>query len=173
MKPKTDAQEQAISLLKESAASEVPVNLEKIASHLDVSISFQDFEDDMSGVLVVKNGRRAIGVNRTHHTNRQRFTIAHELGHLVLHHEHSNNDVHLDKKWAYFRSTAKMDPREVEANQFAAELLMPEPQLRAIIKTQGHDLTNDRDIETLSQLFKVSEKALAFRLINLGLVKTY
>ena len=169
----SSAQKKAVQLLEESGCFSLPANLEKVAKHLKAHISYEDFEDEMSGVLVVKNGKRAIGVNAHHHPNRQRFTIAHEIGHLVLHYSRSDNDVHLDKKWAYFRSEAHVDQKEVEANQFAAELLMPEALLKKLIREQSINFTDDIEVAKLAQFLRVSEQALTIRLVNLKFVKNW
>src|SRR5712692_8711048 len=137
--PKKEAQK----LLRKSKAGSIPIDLEKIASSLKIPVLYDEFDDHISGLLVVKNGKTSIGVNKKHHPNRQRFTIAHELGHYILHHkyrEDPNNDIHIDKKWAYFRSDATgrgVDEQERQANQFAAELLMPEELVKGIIKRSG------------------------------------
>lgn len=172
---RTKPKSEALALLKESNCLSVPVRLEQVAKHLGIKIIYEDFQDEMSGVLVIKNGKPAIGVNRAHHPNRQRFTIAHEIGHFVLHHKHSNNDVHMDKKWAYFRSStpSSVEVYEVEANQFAAELLMPESLIRQSIEAKGFDLSNDLDTSRLAQELKVSEQALTIRLVKLGLIEPY
>jgi Zn-dependent peptidase ImmA (M78 family) len=168
----------ARSLLSKSRAHALPVDLEAVAKHLAIRILYEDMANDMSGLLVVKAGKRAIGVNRNHYRNRQRFTIAHEIGHFVLHHksfEDPKNDLHWDKKWAYFRSaeSAGADLDEYEANQFAAELLMPEDLLRDLIKRERIDLSDDIDISRLADALQVSEQALTIRLIALKMVEPY
>lgn len=168
----------ARSLLSKSRIHSVPVDLNVVAKHLGIRILYEDMTDDMSGLLVVKAGKRAIGVNRTHHLNRQRFTIAHEIGHFVLHHksfEDPKNDLHWDKKWAYFRSveSAGANHDEYEANQFAAELLMPQDLLRDLIKRERIDFSDDIDIRRLADTLQVSEQALTIRLISLKMVEPY
>lgn len=169
----------ARTLLVRSRAHVLPIDLEAVAKHLAIRVLYEDMAEDMSGLLVVKAGKRAIGVNRNHHRNRQRFTIAHEIGHFVLHHKSfvdPKNDLHWDKKWAYFRSSAesagdKQD--EYEANQFAAELLIPEDLLRDFIERERIDLSDDIDISRLAEALQVSEQALTIRLIVLKMVKPY
>ena len=168
----------ARSLLSHTRSLSLPIDLNAVAQYLEARILYEDMDDDMSGLLVVKGGKRAIGVNKKHHRNRQRFTIAHEIGHFVLHHksfQDPKNDLHWDKKWAYFRSAEGVgeDPIEYEANQFAAELLMPEDMLRSVIKRDRIDLSNDIDIARLAELLQVSEQALTIRLVGLKMVKPY
>src|SRR3954470_4270018 len=74
-----------------------------------------------------KQGRYIIGINSSHPETRKRFTIAHEMGHLVL---HQLDQVHVDKQFLVKLrddiSSQAIDPHEIEANAFAAALLMPE-----------------------------------------------
>jgi Zn-dependent peptidase ImmA (M78 family) len=109
-----------------------------------------------------------IGVNKSHAVVRQRFTIAHELGHLLL---HAQEDLHVDEGiWLRNeRSSRAEDEREIEANQFAAELLMPTDLVKEAVAGRKLDLVNDDD-ETLIELaakFDVSRQALSFRLSRL------
>ena len=74
-----------------------------------------------------------IGVNEDHHSNRQRFSIAHEIAHFVLHH----GDTYIDKGYrVHFRdleSGSGTKREEMEANAFAAALLMPAVWVRGCI----------------------------------------
>jgi Zn-dependent peptidase ImmA (M78 family) len=177
---KQDPKIQAKKLLHDSGTYVVPVNLEAVAKYLHIQVLYEDFDDHTSGLLVVKNGKRVIGVNRKHHRNRQRFTIAHEIGHFVLHHtsfDDPRNEIHIDKKWAYFRSAASIpgtdNEQEFQANQFAAELLMPEGLVKEVLKTSAVNLSDDFDISKLASTLQVSEQALTIRLVGLKIIKPY
>ena len=80
-------------------------------------------------MIYVKEGTPIIGVNALHHPNRQRFTVAHECGHLILHKAQITKEVHVDKDFPMLMrdsvSAAGVNEMEIEANVFAAELLMP------------------------------------------------
>lgn len=116
--------------------------------------------------MLVRNGNRAIiGVNWDHHPNRQRFTIAHEIGHLILH----QGETYVDKGYRFnFRgleSGSGTKNEEIEANRFAAALLMPTRLLKAIFQEHAFDLTgNDDDLRALAEKFGVSTQAMAIRL---------
>jgi len=88
---------------------------------------------------------------------RQRFTIAHELGHFALQHGARFRDS------AQEFSLANYDPVEAAANKFAAELLMPAAVVNALIN--GRNMT---DFNTLATTFNVSTVAMKYRLKNLG-----
>ena len=116
-----------------------------------------------------------IGVNALHASVRQRFTIAHEIGHLVLH----EDPVFVDRMYlapspskrpAYLRdarSSQATDVQEIEANKFAAALLMPPSMIREALDEVSVPVDGE-GIETLANLFDVSSQSMGFRLLNLG-----
>ncbi len=128
--------------------------------------------NDFSGFLYQSgNSAPVIGVNSKHPSNRRRFTSAHELGHLVL---HSKRGVHLDEAVVQLRSekaAAGTDEHEIEANRFAAELLMPQVFLQRDLKEMGVISTDDeKAIAQLAKRYGVSSQAMAIRLSTLGLI---
>lgn len=160
--------------------NDVPVNLGNIAEKLDIKIFTQDFHDDkISGLLTLKGSQREIIVNEKHAHTRQRFTIAHEIGHYILHSQ-ANDQVFLDAA-LYHRKTDQDEASlliEIEANKFAAELLMPAPMVKAAIEEQeqinwfmygDEGVDNDTLTEALAQKFDVSTAAMSIRLANLVL----
>src|SRR6218665_508530 len=113
-------------ILRNSGITSPPVPVEMIARNLGATVLYAPYEgDNLAGMLFNKDGKSIIAVNSAHHKNRQRFTIAHECGHLILH----GSAVFIDRSFEIFRrddtSSEAIDMNEVEANQFAAELLMP------------------------------------------------
>ncbi|GDL91046.1 hypothetical protein BvCmsKSP035_02636 [Escherichia coli] len=117
--------------------------------------------DGLSGLAVIKKGVPRIYFDSSEHSNRQRFTVAHELGHHVLGHT-QDGEYHRDNVGNY--STGARDYREVEANKFAAELLMPESAIRQLVSREGIDSTL-----RLASIFNVSEAAMHWRLKSLGM----
>jgi Zn-dependent peptidase ImmA (M78 family) len=106
-----------------------------------------------------------IGVEISQSAERQRFTIAHEIGHLVL---HDLGEVHVDK--VNFRSSLSStaeNVEEVEANAFAAALLMPRALVMADLQGQVVNIEDDRQIDWLSKRYGVSNQAMTYRLINI------
>lgn len=167
------------SLLKEHGISSPPVDVYKIAGAHGIVISRENVEDEISGFLYRdRDDRRRviIGANKSHHINRQRFTIAHELGHFFL---HDGELVHLDSGHRAFtinrrdeESSKSGDNDEKEANFFAAELLMPVQFLARDIQDVDVDLFEDSNLlVNLSRKYKVSVQALTFRLANLGYIQ--
>jgi Zn-dependent peptidase ImmA (M78 family) len=152
-----------------------PVDVERIATFLDLRIVFDDLGEDISGLLVARDGMASIAVRRTDPPNRRRFTIAHEIGHFVLRHYRQRNElVHADPHaqviYRSARASEGLDMIEVQANQFAASLLMPVKLVRQHAERLGLPLT-DGDVRTLAKdVFEVSEQAMTIRLTSLGLL---
>ncbi len=169
-------------LIASNGVREAPVPVEKLAAALGAEIRREPAEDDLSGFLMrAVVGRCAvIGVNSTHHPNRQRFTIAHEIGHLLL---HDGEKIHVDRTGQVYQvnlrsdaSSAGTDICEIEANAFAAELLMPAPFLQVDLAEQRTlNLLDDDVLESLlkplARKYGVSPQALTFRLGRLGYVQ--
>ncbi len=159
-------------LLSEHRISEAPVDVLHIAKRLGLEVRKEAAEGDLSGFLFRNegNGKAVIGVNRNQHPNRQRFTVAHELGHYLL---HSTGRVHVERGYSIKlrdgRSSEGVDEEEKEANLFAAELLMPRRFLtRDISHAASLDLFDEASLSEVAERYKVSTQALAFRLAYLG-----
>lgn len=115
----------------------------------EYNLKMEDF-GSKSAVLIEKDGKRIIFYNEKELKERQRFSMLHEYGHFKLNH---NLDV---------KDKEEYNAYEVEANYFAAQLLMPEQlirqlQLRGIIVTK----------EMIIELFGVSNEAAGKRLNTL------
>lgn len=146
----------------------LPVDLEKITQKLEIRVMEQQFEEGLSGFAYQKSGNKFIGVNSSELSRRKRFTIAHELGHLFL---HKQDAVNYDPAIMYFRdshSSDGTDIKEIEANAFAAELLMPEDEVRKlIVKRGGLNMEDTSAIQEMADSFEVSLLAMTIRLTNL------
>ena len=85
---------------------------------------------------------------------------------------HHQSELHIDHHYRILlrseRSSQAIDPEEIEANTFAAELLMPQAMLEKDIGEQAIDYEDDEMIRTLARRYKVSLQAMIFRLTNLG-----
>lgn len=160
---------EVIELLETNLISSAPVDVERIARSLGILVRRTPTDDDISGFLLRDAGGRAvIGVNTMHHPNRQRFTIGHEIGHFILHPE---GTMHVDRTVIKLRDRASSqgeDYEEIEANTFAAELLMPinflSRDLQRLPPTDFHD---DRRMLQLAKNYQVSVQAMTNRLVSL------
>lgn len=149
----------------------VPVDIMRVAECYGLLIRGQELEDDVSGMLLVKDKRAIIGINRNHHPNRQRFTIAHEIGHYLMHTTESQVFIENLRLNRDELSKNGNDVREIEANAFAAELLMPTEVLRQRVGTQMIDaFFDDLIIRNLASEFKVSAQAMAVKLSRVNLL---
>jgi Zn-dependent peptidase ImmA (M78 family) len=166
------AKRNALELLKAVGVTEAPVPVERVAAHLRATIRYEPLEGELSGMVHRRaDGDSVIGVNSLHPLRRNRFTIAHEIGHLVLHTDELHVDDPLPVGFRDGRSATATDPKEIEANQFAAELLMPEPFLRRDLarKRRTAPLT-EGEIEELADTYEVSIQAMTIRLSRLALI---
>lgn len=148
----------------------LPIPIFEIAEKCKVKIKPYNLGDDISGVLVINKGEGTIGVNPLHPKVRQRFTVAHELGHYLLH-VNKKKDLFVDKGFkVHFRdqqSSFGVIKKEQEANAFAAAILMPENLLQQKIAELDLDLADESAIKYLAQLFDVSPLAMTIRISNL------
>lgn len=164
----SNIEEQANELLTKHAQYSAPIDVINIIESEGIKLIKDDMDGDHSGFLLVENGAATVAINSEHHPNRQRFTAAHELGHYVLHSK-GRDRFFVDK--AYFRgpsASAGTDAQEIEANRFAACLLMPANMLREYAR---HNSLTDLEIYKLSTIFGVSEQAMTLRLTNLHLIE--
>jgi len=153
----------AKQILKKYWDKNLPVNLTKLAADLKASV-IPDPKLDVGGIsgqFALEKDGAVIRFNPHEPPVRQRFTIAHELGHYVLGH----GDKFRDPLRNF--STSNYDPNEVAANRFAGAILMPEIAVEYWVISQG--IT---DLRTLAEKFDVSEVAMQYRLKNLGLISS-
>lgn len=162
----------ASELLAAAGPVTVPVDVERLAALAGAQLIWQRLDRTVSGLLLRVDDSAVLAVNESHHPRRQRFTIAHELGHLRLHpgrRETVDSTVRVNRR-DNLSSTAT-NGQEIEANAFAAALLMPEDAVReAVTKLRSSTAANaNRVVEVLAAEFDVSADAMGYRLINLGL----
>jgi Zn-dependent peptidase ImmA (M78 family) len=167
---KLGSEQEARQLLKRVGYA-IPVDVFGIAEQCGVSVRAVELEELVSGMLVIKGDRAVIGVNAHDHQHRQRFTVAHELGHFFLHRESS--DLFVDGSTVFYRDEKSSEGvwlREVEANAFAASLLMPREALRKQLSAQRLDFLDDVAIRELADRYVVSMQAMTIRLSRLNLL---
>lgn len=172
----------ANKVLIQAKINRPPISPEKIALNLGLEIVNRNLSDDVSGALVLKeDSQPIIVVNSSHSPVRKRFTIAHELGHFLL--KHGRDGLFIDRSEHFiFRnevSATGEKRQEVEANAFAAALLMPEKMVRtemeelSNIGIEIHDEAGLELIKTLAKKFNVSSTSMTFRIANLSLMDNF
>lgn len=167
-------EQHTIEILNRFSIVKPPVPVKDIAQKLGLRVLPFDFDDDVSGILVIKSGQGTIGYNPKNIKQRRRFTIAHELGHFLLH-NNAVDEVFIDKDFIVkYRSDKQYTQAEVKqeqaANSFAASLLMPKELIRIEVKRELYrGLSETQFIEKLAKTFDVSVPAMSFRSANLDL----
>ncbi|GDY33658.1 helix-turn-helix domain-containing protein [Gandjariella thermophila] len=125
-------------------------------------VAVVDLGPDFDGVATSTDDAKLIVLATTHIPYRQRFTLAHELGHLLA---GDDQGLHLDED--VFDPTQAKDPSEARANAFASAFLMPESILRDAVGTTG---LTENAFASLAVDLMVSPSALAYRLQSLRLI---
>lgn len=134
----------------------LPLNPVSIAGKLGVTVYSSPNLGSLGGYYDAENKRIVINANNS--VVRQRFTIAHELGHHVLGHGSSPRDnTQMYNKESFI-------PKEFEANAFAAELLMPEDAVRVMVEQRRLPFSS------LLDTFGVSADAMRIRLERMGYI---
>ncbi|MCZ4320297.1 ImmA/IrrE family metallo-endopeptidase [Aequorivita viscosa] len=155
-----------------------PIDLNRLAKRLNISIEEQDLDDDISGFLLKDKGKTTVGINMYHADVRKRFTLAHEIGHFKLHNIDSPIFVDYSYKGSMLRSKESnklfrsnrnnVNPTmEKEANFFAANLLMPKILVKKEIEKLNNSLDYDNKVWKLAEVFEVSTQAMDYRLKSL------
>jgi len=154
----------AADILRAANAKVIPVPVEAIAAKYHIRVR-RGPHPSFSGMLIRKDGHALIGISSSEASVRQRFTIAHELGHFFL---HPQKDAFVD-----YRDNGRdvmRTPREKEANMFAAALLMPSEFLRKDFRSFARVGVNEDELHALAKRYIVSDDAMRFRLINLNIL---
>lgn len=129
----------------------VPNIVEPLEDHSIVVVPMQNRSDGFMGLSVHEHKRALPPImffNGDAPADRVRWTIAHELGHIVLHHHQA----------------AVSEECEDEADEFASEFLMPAHDIR-------HHFSSGTDLRDLAQLklhWRVSMQALLSRALSVG-----
>jgi len=131
-----------------------------VAKRLGFDIIDYDFPNLTSAVTYIDAGQgvRAIGVNRQHAPVRQRFSAAHEMGHFLCGHE-AFDDAHTHVEEGRHQLNSH-SAQEREADEFAAELLMPVEWLKRDVSELG------LDVGALARRYQVSEQAMWIQLFD-------
>ncbi len=163
-----EVERRARDVLRSHGLETIPVDPIALANREGIKVNNAKFSDDNLVGMIVKQGDDVtMLVNHRDPPFRKRFTIAHELGHHFLH-LHGDGE-YMDGEANLFRThptdQIEMTPerrREIQANMFAAALLMPESAVRAEWKKVG-------SIGAMARRFNVSEAAMGIRVVQLGL----
>jgi hypothetical protein len=157
-----------IEIVKRFAGRGAPVDVERLAFDLGLNVHRDaSLGPETSGKIVRApptfggSAGYAIIVNYTHPRSRQRFTIAHEIAHFVLHRDLIGDGVVDDEQ---YRSTQLNDWYETQANRLAADILLPADLVR-----EAYNIDGIKSLGGLATRFDVSIDAIRIRLRELNL----
>ena len=154
-----DSPSPTVGQIIESFQQEAPVDVVRLCEALGVNVWEDDLPEPISGKLFMDklNGGLSgfsIVFNRGENVRRQRFTIAHELAHFILHRADLEDGIVED---ALFRGGLS-NSKETEANKLAADILMPFTLIEKLM-AQGF-----KTITELAERLEVSKVAISIRL---------
>ena len=140
---------------------EYPVRLGEIAKRLKVKVLLSTLPRGTSGQIGQENGQFVIRINRHEAKHRQRFTLAHELAHFLLH----RDNIIAEGGWSENVLLRSGQPANVEyeANRLASDLVIPSSQLSKATTKYTGPLTSEM-IEDLASKFSVSTAAMEIKL---------
>ncbi|RPE77878.1 uncharacterized protein DUF955 [Frondihabitans sp. PhB153] len=152
-----------------NASSRPPVNVTRLARNFGCEVVMVDFSPDTVSARIQRHTSAAhfdylLEVNAFDFPQRQRFSIAHELSHAVLHDDPARDFEFIEdrKPLADYDKPDDMY-KEVQANMLAAALLMPEQAVR-------REWARLDDIDDLADIFDTSRDSAYWRLNNLKLL---
>jgi len=172
-------------LLDRLECCSVPTDLDRICNILAIRVErTTDWDGEHSGSIRMEGDEVVCWINLLDSSFRQRFTLAHEIGHYI--HDFAPvlanggmPDTFLDESKTLKRD-GRQDPREYRANDFAARLLMPRallyPKVVSLVEREKEKNKNkkvERELvfSQMADLFQVSKSAMEIRLITLGIVR--
>lgn len=138
---------------------DVPVKVGALADALGLKVVVAALPLNISGLIQPDDtGGFVIKVNRFESKERQRFTIAHEIAHFLLHRDRLGSGI-IDS--TLYRS--KLSSRlEAEANRLAADIIMPDSKVREFLGSKTYT-RSENIVDSLAQIFNVSKQAMAIR----------
>lgn len=145
--------------------SKYPVKVGQIAKDLNVSVKVSRLPKGISGQIKREGDSYVIRVSRFEARERQRFTIAHEIAHFLLHKSiiDGSNEGITDN--VLYRSGAPKNT-EFEANRLAAEIVMPAHLIERTLREDFNETITEETIEDLAERFLVSKSAMEICLSN-------
>jgi Zn-dependent peptidase ImmA (M78 family) len=167
-----EVEERAAQVLRKTETYRAPIPMEALLNHLNLRTEAAPLGQNVSGMLVAKDERGAIGYNSLHAIVRQRFTIAHEIAHFVLHVKKNRRlQLFIDRDVIFRRDRTGSDRQEVQANRFAEALLMPASLVSEEIRKHDLDFDDEDAFKFLAKRFQVGIAPLTNRLLHLGVLR--
>ncbi len=161
---RSQIEQHANQILKQHGLYSLPINPVVLADKLGVTVNNAQFADDSLAALLARRGQTTqIFVEQSATPYRKRFSIAHELGHHFLSHLPEDGEI-VDQHADMFRDRHPSEKlpdqdrfKEIQANWFAAALLMPEELVRVAWEVNPN-------VYSLAKTCNVSEEAMGYRI---------
>ncbi|WP_426264083.1 ImmA/IrrE family metallo-endopeptidase [Sphingomonas sp. PWP1-2] len=138
--------------------TQTPVKVGALATALGLRVVIATLPVNISGLIQPDGDGFVIKINRFESKERQRFTIAHEIAHYLIHRDRINSGI-VDS--VLYRSTLS-SRMEAEANRLAADIVMPSQAVSVAMAKHAKNL-NDDSISQLAEEFGVSKQAMSIR----------
>jgi Zn-dependent peptidase ImmA (M78 family) len=172
-KRKAEIEQLANNILIKAEAFSLPVNLNSVCDKNNIEANYVPLTAISGFAAIRPKETKKIFINSTEPVPRQRFTAAHELGHVFL---HSDQGLLVDTAETIYHFRAPNhgggdQTQELEANYFAACLLMPATLVSTVLSTlKSSELNDEATLQRLADTFEVSKIALTTRLSALGYI---
>lgn len=161
-------------ILRENKIVKAPIPVVHIATQLGFSVYSSSFEDDrVAGIMADSSEpvapfeeKRVMVINNKDYTERQNFTVAHEIAHFVL---HCNSKDNFFERYRHGLDKNQRPEIENSANAFAAALLMPEKMVRDFVSALPQEYIRTQIISAIAKKFIVPDKAAERRLQELNI----
>lgn len=149
-------------------------NLEDlIKQNIGVFVSYVFWPDEYAGATISEGNLRSIAINNrgmNRWINTFRFTLAHELGHILFDQDAYLNDLKVDDHTRHYAERRIKDLPEMRANSFAAEFLLPKKAIALVLSEEGHRSDSLKfSMERLQTEYGVSLPAVRYRLKSFGI----
>jgi Zn-dependent peptidase ImmA (M78 family) len=167
------AQSSAERLLARLRLREPPIDVDRVVRALGLRVVYESLGPEVYGLLIWCPKPAVICVNREVPEQKQRLVIAHEMGHVHLGHEFGGEEyVHVDRRWDRYRDCIApgLSELDLEANQFAGELVMPTKLVREAVAALGNVPLSEEQVQDLAARFDVTVQSMTMRLSRLGLM---
>lgn len=162
------AEAAALKILQENYITSWPVPVEELIEFHGLGLILSEFTDgEISGVIDLN--KKYLYINFSDSPQRKRFTIAHELGHWILHRTELAANQEIAVLYRRPLGTEEIDVLEQEANCFAANLLVPEVMLRKAIEQVSSVSGKESCDSHLAEIFNVSRSVIGYRRKFLGI----
>ena len=147
----------------EKHLQECPVRVGQLAKEFGIKVKVSDLRTGISGQIKREDNDYVIRVNRYEARERQRFTIAHELAHFLLHRRLIDDSSDGITDNVLYRS-GEAENVEYEANRLAAEIIMPATRIVKALHEDFDGILTEETITSLAERFQVSKAAVEIRL---------